>query len=95
MMGTASELRTKIGKLKKRRMEESKLTKVEEVHTNGDISHHHNGRFFKLLHDQSIWFSIVEGEYLSHVVDACFSSAGFSNAKLDDIQELLADLKAL
>ncbi|KAG6589575.1 Protein MIS12-like protein, partial [Cucurbita argyrosperma subsp. sororia] len=62
MMGTASELRAKIGKLKKRRMEESKLTKVEKIHTNGDISHHHKG---------------------------------FSNAKLDDIQEFLADLKAL
>lgn len=49
MMGTASELRAKIGKLKKRRMEESKLTKVEKLHTNGDISHHHKGRILKLL----------------------------------------------
>lgn len=56
MMGTASELRAKIGKLKKRRMEESKLTKVEKVHTNGDISHYHNGMIMKLLHYQSSWF---------------------------------------
>ncbi|XP_022134693.1 protein MIS12 homolog [Momordica charantia] len=62
VMNTASELRAKIGKLKKRRIEESKLTKVEKVHTNGDMSHHHKG---------------------------------FSNAKLDDIQEFLADLKTL
>lgn len=64
MMGTASELRTKIGKLKKRRMEESKLTEVEKVDTNGDISHHHKGNIFK-LHPASIklGLSFVEGEY--------------------------------
>uniref|UniRef100_A0A9I9E1F8 Uncharacterized protein n=1 Tax=Cucumis melo TaxID=3656 RepID=A0A9I9E1F8_CUCME len=42
MIKTASELRSKIGKMKKRRTEEAKLAKVEKVHTNGDISHHHN-----------------------------------------------------
>ncbi|XP_050936998.1 protein MIS12 homolog [Cucumis melo] len=62
MIKTASELRSKIGKMKKRRTEEAKLAKVEKVHTNGDISHHHNG---------------------------------FSNAKLDDIQEFLSDLKKI
>ncbi|KAG6587622.1 Protein MIS12-like protein, partial [Cucurbita argyrosperma subsp. argyrosperma] len=59
MMGTASDLRAEIGKLKRRKMEDSKLTNVDKVHTNGDISHHHKG---------------------------------FSNAKLDDIQEFLAYL---
>ncbi|XP_023530578.1 protein MIS12 homolog [Cucurbita pepo subsp. pepo] len=59
MMGTASDLRAKIGKLKRRKMEDSKLTNVDKVHTNGDISHHHKG---------------------------------FSNAKLDDIPEILAYL---
>lgn len=52
MIKTASELRSKIGKMKKRRTEEAKLAKVEKVHTNGDISHHHNGRIFKLLYYQ-------------------------------------------
>ncbi|KGN63753.2 protein MIS12 homolog isoform X2 [Cucumis sativus] len=61
MIRTASELRVKIGKLKKR-TEETKLAIVEKVHTNGDISHHHKG---------------------------------FSNAKLDDIQEFLSDLKKI
>ncbi|XP_038879945.1 protein MIS12 homolog [Benincasa hispida] len=55
MMGTASELRAKIGKLKKRRMEESKLTKVEKVHTNGDISHYHNGLSNAKLDDIKIF----------------------------------------
>uniref|UniRef100_A0A0A0LPL2 Centromere protein Mis12 n=1 Tax=Cucumis sativus TaxID=3659 RepID=A0A0A0LPL2_CUCSA len=61
MIRTASELRVKIGKLKKR-TEETKLAIVEKVHTNGDISHHHKG---------------------------------FSNAKLDDIQEFLSGLKKI
>ena len=29
------------------------------------------------------------------LVDACFCCAGFSNAKLDDIQEFLSDLKKI
>lgn len=63
-MNTASELRAKIGKLKKRRIEESKLTKVEKVHTNGDMSHHHKGKIFKLLHASiKLVLALWEGEY--------------------------------
>ena len=38
-------------------------------------------------------FSFLEDAHI--LVHACFCSAGFSNAKLDDIQEFLADLKTL
>ena len=99
MERTASELRKKMVNLKTRRMVETEHTKTERIYNrNGDLS---KIGIKGIIYSKLMIFSPAAS--IINFRDSNFHvymrntpvSAGFSNANLEDIQELLAEMKSM